>query len=55
MEKTETEYLEDGERIIGYKSRILMPGIAYHGDFRLIIGRLVWTGFMKMMAKRSYE
>ncbi len=55
MEKTETEYLEDGERIIGYKTKIFMPGIAYHGDFRLIIGRLVWTDFMKIMAKRSFE
>ena len=40
--KTQTVYLEDGERIIGYKSRSHSnPNSARHLDFQLIIGRLV--------------
>ncbi len=35
---THTVYLEDGERVIGYKSRVLDPS---NFDFQLIIGRLV--------------
>ncbi len=41
--KTHTVDLEDGERVIGYKSRTYAknPNYAYHCDFQLIIGRLV--------------
>ena len=39
--KTHTVHLEDGERIIGYKSRTYYPNYAIHYDFQLIIGRLV--------------
>ncbi len=41
--KSHTEYLEDGERVIGYKSRIDpdYPNSAWHWDFQLIIGCLV--------------
>ena len=40
--KTHTEYLEEGERVIGYKSRRIpeLPNHAWHFDFQLIIGRL---------------
>ena len=38
---THTVHLEDGERVIGYKSRTSHPDRAYHYDFQLIIGRLV--------------
>ena len=40
--KTHTVYLENGERVIGYKSRSSpdFPNHAYHFDFQLIIGRL---------------
>ncbi len=37
--KTHTVQLEDGERVIGYKSRSLSSG-DWHYDFQLIIGRL---------------
>jgi hypothetical protein len=42
VSETQTVYLEDGERVIGYKSRIdpEKPN-AYHNDFQLIIGRLI--------------
>jgi hypothetical protein len=38
-----TVHLEDGERIIGYKSRSgpNHPNSAWHYDFQLIIGRLI--------------
>ena len=41
--KTHTVHLEDGERVIGYKSRfyIYNPNDATHYDFQLMIGRLV--------------
>ncbi len=39
--KTHTVHLEDGERVIGYKSRVPYPDHAFHFDFQLIIGRLV--------------
>ena len=40
---THTELLEEGERIIGFKSRAdpWNSDIAFHLDFQLIIGRLV--------------
>ena len=37
--KTHTVHLEDGERVIGYKSRSNLTD-ACHYDFQLIIGRL---------------
>ncbi len=37
---THTVHLEDGERVIGYKSRANSK-YAAHSDFQLIIGRLV--------------
>ncbi len=37
--KTHTVHLDDGERVIGYKSTNLNH--AYHENFQLIIGRLV--------------
>ena len=41
--KKHTVHLEDGERVIGYKSRAnpKWPNEAFHCDFQLIIGRLV--------------
>ncbi len=41
--KTHTVHLEDGERVIGYKSRSNSdyPSSALHHDFQLIIGRLI--------------
>ena len=41
--KTYTVNLEDGERVIGFKSRTYpnCPNVALHCDFQLIIGRLV--------------
>ena len=41
--KTHTVDLEDGERVIGFKSREFLgnPNIANHCDFQLIIGHLV--------------
>ena len=41
--KTHTVHLEDGERVIGYKSkgRSYHPHTAMHADFQLIIGWLV--------------
>jgi hypothetical protein len=41
--ETETVYLADGERVIGYKSRSdpYDPDDASHFDFQFIIGRLV--------------
>ena len=39
--KTHTVILADGERVIGYKSRIPYTTDAYHYDFQLVIGRLV--------------
>ena len=38
--KTHTVILADGERVIGYKSRVDAT-YAAHYDFQLIIGRLV--------------
>ncbi len=38
--KTHTVHLEDGERVIGFKSRT-HSSLAFHYDFQLIIGRLV--------------
>ncbi len=38
--KTHTVYLEDGERVIGFRSRSY-PTYATHYDFQLIIGRPV--------------
>jgi hypothetical protein len=40
LTETHTVYLEDGERVIGYKSRS-DPKLLNHYDFQLIIGRLV--------------
>ncbi len=39
--KTHTVILADGERVIGYKSRIPYDTHAYHFDFQLVIGCLV--------------
>ncbi len=41
--KTLTVQLDDGERIIGYKSRSnpKWPDKAYHCDFQFIIGRII--------------
>ena len=41
--ETHTVYLDEGERVIGYKSRAdpNFPNSAFHCDFQLIIGRLV--------------
>ena len=39
--KTLTVHLEDGERVIGYKSSSKYPDRAWHDDFQLIIGRLI--------------
>ncbi len=43
--KSHTVHLEDGERVIGYKSSSRPNSVyyywAYHYDFQLIIGRLV--------------
>ena len=39
--KTHTIHLEDGERVIGYKSRTYYPNDPYHYDFQLIIARLL--------------
>ncbi len=39
--KTHTVILADGERVIGYKSRIPYATSALHYDFQLVIGRLV--------------
>ena len=38
---THTVHLEDGERVIGYKSFAGYPNYAYHRDFQLMIGRFV--------------
>ena len=38
---THTVNLDDGERVIGYKSKIYFDS-ATHYDLQLIIGRLVW-------------
>ncbi len=38
--KTHTVILADGERVIGYKSKVDAT-LACHYDFQLIIGRLV--------------
>ncbi len=40
---THTVLLEEGERVIGYKSRTdpNYPDRAYHCDFQLMIGRLI--------------
>ena len=40
-DKTHTENLDEGERILGYISRTLRDGCAYHCDFQFVIGRLV--------------
>ena len=39
--KTHTEHLEDGERVIGYKSRIQYKDYASHFDFQFVIGFVV--------------
>ncbi len=39
--KTHTENLDEGERILGYISRTVLDGRAYHMDFQFVIGRLV--------------
>ena len=36
-----TVHLDDGERVIGYKSSKSDPDNGHHYDFQLIIGRLV--------------
>ncbi len=41
---THTVYLQDGEQVIGYKSRSISNlNSAFHYDFQLIIGRLEWS------------
>ncbi len=39
--KTHTVHLEDGERVIGYRSRSNPKFDACHYDFQLIIGRQI--------------
>ena len=39
--KTHAVHLEDGERVIGYKSRTEDPDYATHCDLQLIIGRII--------------
>ena len=38
--KTHTVHLEDGERLNGYKTRIVSDTAVYY-DFQLVIGRLI--------------
>ena len=40
---THTEYLDEGERIIGYRSSSVSNLRANHDDFQFVIGRLVWA------------
>jgi hypothetical protein len=37
--KTHTELLADGERVLGFKSRIISKQYAQHHDFQFIFGR----------------